>query len=423
MGLRETIVYEQGERVYLVAPLAPASPQSGEIEEFAFGRSVIDQLRQKAPNEHIAWFGGHYVEADIPNGNGAMWTGRELAIKSLTPMLCPVTVMHDPRTAVGLIADTRLRTPDADKVPRAKIETALAVWKHRFPGVVEEAHHNYTRGTLYQSMECFAPEYSCQACGMGYTKLPRGAERANWCDHLLGKSGQACARILGRVTFTGTGLIFGSRGARGADPQAHLEAFQEEVAEFHQRVHRDTAHRPRRHRMDTREIAVNEYDELRARPERSELDAALERAQKAERDLEAAETAKVKAESERDEAKTKLTKLEEQAAQATLRDRRLGELGGGFLGALGDKTKDRLRTQAATLQDEEWSARLEELEELTGRQRDVGADGGEGDRGSAGGADGTFSREEIARFQGRSADRGSEQEPTPGERRSVLAGL
>jgi hypothetical protein len=34
-------------------------------------------------------------------------------------MLMPVTVMHDPRTAVGTIADVKLLTPEKDGVPRA----------------------------------------------------------------------------------------------------------------------------------------------------------------------------------------------------------------------------------------------------------------------------------------------------------------
>jgi hypothetical protein len=46
-----------------------------------------------------------------------MWTAGELAIKGLTPMLMPVTVMHDPRTAVGAIADLALRTPEKRQGP------------------------------------------------------------------------------------------------------------------------------------------------------------------------------------------------------------------------------------------------------------------------------------------------------------------
>jgi hypothetical protein len=408
-GLRSTVVYEEGDKLYLVAPVTPIEASDDEVAAFAFG----DDLLKRAPNPHIAWFRGHYVEADIANGNGAMWTAGEIALKGLTPMLMPVTVMHDPRTAVGAIADLALRTPEKDKVPRSKIETVLALWKHRFPEVVEEAQHNYEQGSLMQSMECLAPNYDCRECGMGFTKLPGGAERANWCAHLKGETDVTPTRILRAVVFTGTGLIFGSRGASGADPNAHLETFQHEVAEFHQRVHQGTA-QPRRKRMETVEIAKSEYDALNARPERKELDDAHAARDKAQADLEAAETAKVAAESKVTELQGKVERHEEQARQGTLRDERIEALGDGFLAALGDKTKERLRNQAGELKDDEWTARLEELEELTDMKRDLGAEE------KADEAD-VFKPEEVARFQGGGASDG--KGPTPNERRSVLAGL
>jgi hypothetical protein len=408
--LEGTLVYEEGDKLYLVAPVTPFEASNEEVAGFAFG----DDLLKRAPNPHIAWFRGHYVEADQANGNGAMWTANELAIKSLTPMLMPVTVMHDPRTAVGAIADLSLRTPDKDQVPRAKIDTALALWAHRFPEVVEEAQRNYASGELMQSMECLAPNYDCGTCGMGFTKLPGGAEQANWCAHLKGEGDVPGVRILRSVVFTGTGLIFGSRGATGADPRAQLETFQQEVAEFHQRVHRDS-HRPRRKRtMETVEIAKNEYDELRARPERRELDELTARAEKSEKDLETAETAQKTAERERDELKTKVNGFEEKARQVTLRDERLHGLGEGFMAKLGEKTKDRLRDQAGALKDDDWTARLEELEELTGAKRDDGAEAA-GDK--------TFTADEIARHQGGGGGSRQSSDPTPNQRRSVLAGL
>lgn len=415
-GLQRTIVYEEGDKLYLVAPVTPHEATAEEVATYLFG----DELTKKAPNPHIAWFRGHYVEADKANGNGAMWTSDELGIKSLTPMLMPVTVMHDPRTAVGAIADLALRTPEKDKVPRAKIETALALWKHRFPEVVEEAQHNYEHGSLMQSMECLAPNYDCGTCGMGFTKLPGGAERANWCAHLKGEGDVPPTRILRAVVFTGTGLIFGSRGARGADPSAHLETFQQEVAEFHQRVHRDTA-RPRRNRtVDTIEIKISEYDALKARPSQEKLDEVIARAEKAEKDLEAAETAKVKVEGEKAELQTKVDAAEETARQTTLRDERIDSLGAGFIAALGEKTKERLRTQAAQLDDTEWTARLEELEELTGKKRDLGASDKDKTNGGEGG---TFTADEVARFQGGAGGGSSTDSPTPNQRRSVFAGL
>lgn len=168
--------------------------------------------------------------------------------------------------------------------------------------------------------------------------------------------------------------------------------------------------------MDTREIPVTEYDELRARPTQAQLDEVTARAEKAEGDLEKSEIAKKKAEDEKAELETKVQAGEEAARQVTLRDERLKELGDGFKAALPESVRGRLTEQAAKLQDGDWTARLEELEELTGKKR---ADT-DGKAASNGGQ--TFTRDEVASFQG-GAGQSNPSEPTPGQRRSVVGGL
>jgi hypothetical protein len=246
---RREQIFERGDRIYMTAPVQVFTPQDQQVEEYAFAA----QVKKTAPNENIVWLKGQYVEADNPNLNGAQWRADEIAIKSLTPMLMPVTVMHDPRTAVGTIADVQLLTPEKDGVKRARIETVLALWGHRFHDAVDEAVANAQAGTLMQSMECFSPWYECSDCGQVFHKLPGGAEQANWCSHLQAsrptggylasaeEQASNASRILGDVTFTGTGLIYGSRGARGALPEANLEMFQEELASLHETAHSATA--------------------------------------------------------------------------------------------------------------------------------------------------------------------------------------
>lgn len=437
-----TQVFERGDKVFMVAPVTPLTVTDEQIEEFAFADSV-KKMRAQAPNPMLAWFGGHYVEADAPNRNGAMWTAGELAIKAVTPMFMPVTVMHDPRTAVGLIADTVLKTPQTHPdAERARIETALALWQHRFPEAVEEAMHNYRAGTLMQSMECLAPEYSCSTCGQTYQKLPRGAEQANWCDHLLAsnptggytaskRAGESptAVRILRQVCFTGTGLIYGTRGARGADPHANLEAFQEEVAEYHERSHRTDTRKPRRNRtsMDPIEVAKSEYEALLKRPEQSTLDAAVERAEAAEAKVStletekaAAEKAKADAEEAKEAAEKKVSDAEEKAAAANLKTERLDALGEGFKAKLGAKTKERLTEQAGTMKDDEWKSRLEELAEAYGVKPDEAkASTDESD-------ENVFTRDEVARSK--AAGSASEEEtasakPSEAAQKNVVGGL
>lgn len=441
--LTRKTVFERGDKLYIVSPVMPFDPSEHQIEEFAFSKELL----KAAPNPAIKWLKGEYVEADTPNRNGQQWSEGELAIKSLTPQFMPVTVMHDRRTAVGLIADTRLLLPAQDNVQRAKIDNTLAVWAHRFPEIAEEVDENYERGTLMQSMEAHVPMYECAECGSTFHKLPDGAERENWCSHLAEQAG--AARILKGVVFTGTGLIFGTRGKEGANPNAHLDVFQDEIAEFHEESHhragrtRKDKKRPKTRRktsMSEIEINAEEFAELKGRPSKTELSAAIERAEKAETEIaelkpkvEAAETAQKKAEEEKEEAEKKLKTAEEEKAEVTLRDERFNKLGDGFVAKLGDTTKENLRTDAGKMEDEAWDKRLTEVEELAGVKRDVKLDPKDkGKKTPEGkkpeGKDESSSEEEEFSFEelAESAAGGGDADgdlPSAGQRQSVARGL
>jgi hypothetical protein len=387
---RELVGYVQqhGDHLYIQAPVVPMRPTDAEIEQFAFAGGVAE-LKKQAPNPHIVWLQGRYVEADNANSNGDQWTAGELGIKSLTPVFMPITVMHDMRSAVGTIADAALRTPTRDSVPRARIETVLALWRHRFPEVAAEAVVNAEQGTLMQSMECIAPDYECSACGQVFHRLPQDREREFWCAHLTGENvatmgGQRAARILRSVIFTGTGLIFGTRGARGAYPEAYLEV--EALAEMFAKAHHDTAHRtptkPRpTRRANAMEIEDSKYAELVAKAtkgEQAETQVTELRSTVAQRDktieekeaeLVAERARTVAVEAERDAAK-------EEARVATLRDERLASLGKAFRAKIDamPTAKARLTEQAGKFSDEDWSARLAELSETTGVRHDDDTD-------------------------------------------------
>ncbi len=415
------VTFERDDRIYLVASVTPVAPTESEIEDFAFSKAITDA----APNPHIGWYRGQYVEADNPNANGVMWASQDLAIASVSPMLMPVTVMHDPRTAVGLIADTRLVTRAAG-APRSRLDTALAIWKHRFPDVEEEAQANYRAGSLMQSMECVSSHYDCSNCGKSYVRQPEWAEKTNWCAHLHGQEGPRAARILRNVCFTGTGLIFGSRGAKGAYTEAHLAPLMEDVAAFHQEArHTPTKRLKPKPRRRVMEIEDKDYAQFIA--ERSELatvkarlaevEPALETAQKdlaaKSSDVDRLEIEKKAAEDLAAAEKAKREALEETARTVTLAEERTGKLGAAFLAKLPDGVKTRLTTdQAKKLSDEEWTARLDELAEMVGVKHDDAAppEGGP-----------VFKPEDVARAGlGGGAPSGT---VTPELRRSVVSGL
>lgn len=419
MGAAQTIlgrshVFERGDRVFITSPLTIVTPTSAEVDEYAFATAV----KTKAPNEHIGWVQGRYVEADRGNLNGVMWLSDELALKSLTPMLMPVTVMHDARTAVGTIADCKLVQGDE----RTRIDTVLAIWKHRFPDVWAETSANIDGGEMMQSMECYAPWYTCSECSQTFVKLPGGAEEASWCDHLRTKSSR---RILGEVCFTGTGLIFGSRGARGAYTEANLGLFQDEVAEYHDRAHIDSSYRPSGgNRMTLVQIEDSELAAIRkerddARKEVAELqDKNRELAGK----VEVAEAEAKKATDELTVAVTAKTDLEEKAEQVKVGTKRMSALGTGFLAKLGEFSKGRLTELASTASDEEWEASVKEREELAECKRDVVAEAGPGARTTS--TETTveapsFKDEEVATFLGTGVGAAGGGAPVPSGAASI----
>lgn len=343
--------FEKDNHFYITTPLEVTEVSEGEVEAFAFA----DQLREENPNDNILWLKGSYVEADRPNSNGDTWEPSTLADSQRTPRLMPVTVMHDMESAVGVIADVQLRTPHADGVKRTKLETVLAIWAHRFPDVAEEIRQNYKNGTLMQSMECRAKVFQRRASDGEGEDIDDGV------------------RILRDVTFTGTGLIFGSRGKRGAYDEAHLEVFEERVASHHAAVRnqRSKATVPK-----TTEIDVDELVALKSKAD--SLAAAEQKANDAAQSLEASEKrieeleAKVtKLEAEVTAKSQELEAARESVAKEELKAERIGKLGDGFLGKLGDTTRKRLERQAKEMSDEEWTERIAEVEEMSGLKADA----------------------------------------------------
>lgn len=448
-------ITEFGDHVYIVAPVTIIEePNDEQLESFAFHDELVasgfEELKKKAPNPHILWLRGSYVEADNANSNGDMWTADDLALTSVTPMFMPLTVMHDFSSSVGLIADARLLTPNEHNVPRARIETTLAVWAHRYPQIAEEIQINARQGMLMQSMECLSPNYECGECGQIYQRLPNWAEKEQWCAHLRGENGERAPRKLLSTTFTGSGLIFGTRGARGAYKDAHLEV--EELAALHQELHAASS-TPRRI-VGQIQVEQTEYEatvakaaevpnlkqrvtELTASAEESstkvtelqaqvakipELEQKSAKADELQTKVEELEAAKVQAETEREQEKTRADKAEEETNQGKLRDERFEALGEGFKNRL-DKaptTKARLMEQAAVMSDEDWQARLVELKETLNVDPQAAADPTDLAR------EGLFTQEQVARAGLVAAEEtagGATPASQDARRRSAIGGL
>lgn len=366
-----TQLLRRNDKVYLTAACEIVEPSADEIAEYGFAQSV----KQSAPNENILWLKGEYVQGGTPNKNLQEWSDDELSIKSLTPRLMPITLMHDYRRSVGVIADARLVRDEENAEASSKIETVLAIWAHREPEAAEEIRRNHAAGTLMQSMECDAPQFECAQCEQVFTKPIADSDL---CSHIRNR--EAARRLL-NVTFTGTGLIFGSRGAQGANPNAFLEEVSREVASWSDSK---TGRSKRFRKVTMIEIEQSKYDELMARPSKEDLaDASKETASLTEKvgELEAAnEKLEIEAQKKDDElskATEAIEKAEADKAADELAKSRLAELAKDLTDKLPEKTTQRLAEQARTLSDEDWDGRIEELSELVQVDRTDGQKSGD----------------------------------------------
>lgn len=95
-----------------------------------------------------------------------------------------------------------------------------------------------------------------------------------------------------------------------------------------------------------------------------------------EKQVETLEAEKVKAEGERDAHKVAAETAKEAVRVAAMKDDRMAALGTGFRAKLDklETTAKRVAEQAATMTDEDWIARLEELEETLSIKRDAKLD-------------------------------------------------
>jgi len=357
----KTLVSIRNDRMYLTGHVKVVKPTSDEVSSF----NGVDLVKAMAPNENILWLSGEYVAGGTPNRNGQQWDSEEISIKSLQPVLMPVTIMHDFGTAVGVIADTRLCQAEISagvEVQPAKLHTVLAIWAHRFPEIAREILINNEQGSLMQSQECDAPAYECSECGLFFIKP---VDETSHCDHLKNGSG---SRTLHDVTFTGTGLIFGTRGAKGANPNANLDILAEVAQWSDRRIRPETSQRSK---VDEITIKRSEYDELKARPSADDL-------AKAQSDTQAAKDATAEAEKQAEQSaieakgaeekltatQTELDEMKETSRKAELASERLEKVPAELSKKLPESVNKRLAEQAKSLSDDDWNERLTELSEM-----------------------------------------------------------
>lgn len=190
------------------SPAVPVVPDAGPAldVERAFvvhadsGRTVITApLREVASvNPGFTYLRGRFVGAEKANGNGALWSTKDLQLGENTVAGGPLNWLHDDTHIIGCITDGQMVAPDralaADGVTEPHIVATAAVWRFLFPRETATIEKAAADGGLYYSMECISREVACvdspgrPGCGMqvGYEEYNnRGADL---CQHLRERS-------------------------------------------------------------------------------------------------------------------------------------------------------------------------------------------------------------------------------------------
>lgn len=183
-------------------PIAPEEPAPLEVEpERAFvvegeGRTVITApLREIASkNAGFTYLKGRFVEADTPNGNGALWTTEDLQLGQSTVAGGPLNWLHQETKIIGTLLDGNLisgREAAAAGVGNHIVSHA-AVWRFLFPRETDTIERASVDKGVFYSMECLSREVQCvdtpgrPGCGEIFGYEDYDAKRA--CAHLNERS-------------------------------------------------------------------------------------------------------------------------------------------------------------------------------------------------------------------------------------------
>lgn len=177
-------------------------PDAIEVEpERAFvvegqGRTVITApLREVAmKNAGFTYLRGRFVEADTPNGNGALWTTEDLQIGEASVAGGPLNWLHQEDKIIGTLLDGQLvagREAAGAGVGNHIVSNA-AVWRFLFPREADTIERAAKDKGAFYSMECLSKEVACvdtpgrPGCGAQFSYEDYDAKRA--CAHLNARS-------------------------------------------------------------------------------------------------------------------------------------------------------------------------------------------------------------------------------------------
>jgi hypothetical protein len=163
-----------------------------------------------APNPHVAYLHGRFVEADAPNRNNAFWSTEDLELAQATVTNGPLNWLHDEKHIIGTLTDSKMVYRETADDVGNHIQAMSAIWKFIYPRETEVIEKASASHTLWYSMECTSETVTCidgpgrPGCGDTFPYKTVMREPAKVCQHIREKSS---IRRFNQPTFLGGAVI------------------------------------------------------------------------------------------------------------------------------------------------------------------------------------------------------------------------
>lgn len=179
------------------APPPTVQPERAFVVHADSGRTVISApLREVAlKNEGFMYLRGRFVEADSPNGNGALWTTEDLQLGEASVAGGPLNWLHQEQKIIGTLLDGQLVMSEREGASQGignHIVSHAAVWRFLFPREADTIERAAADNGAYYSMECLSRQVACvdapgrPGCGEVFSYADYDAKKA--CSHLNDRS-------------------------------------------------------------------------------------------------------------------------------------------------------------------------------------------------------------------------------------------
>lgn len=127
---------------------------------------ITGPLREIArANQGFTYLRGRFVEADTPNGNGAMWTSEDLQMAEATVAGGPLNWLHQETKIIGTLLDGQMVAGREQSAAGAAIGNHIVsnavMWRFLFPNETRAIETAAANSNAFFSMECLSRAVAC----------------------------------------------------------------------------------------------------------------------------------------------------------------------------------------------------------------------------------------------------------------------